>query len=137
MGLYLCVYRGEEELAGVDVGSYADWEAFRNEARALDKRRVFRRFGTLRVNVSPTLAWKPKAAAQLEKELADLGQELRRLPPRPPAEGTWQAEVARERGLQPRSLYDCYYDLEGEPLVDRLIALCRVAVETNEPILFQ
>ena len=49
MGLYLCVFRDDEELLGVDVGSYDDFERFRDAARALD-RRVFRRYGALRMH---------------------------------------------------------------------------------------
>lgn len=136
MGLYLCVFRGEEELAGVEVGSYEDFEAFRGEARAADGR-IFRRFGTLRLAVSPTSAWSPRDAARLAKELTVLAGELRAKPPRPFAEGSWQAELARERGLAPATRYDCYFDVDGEPLVDRLLALCRLSVAEREPILFQ
>lgn len=136
MGLYLCVFRGEEELAGVEVGSYDDFEAFRGEARAIDGR-IFRRFGTLRLAVSPTSAWSPRAAARLARELTVLAGELKRLPPRPLPEGSWQAELARERHLTPATRYDCYFDLDGEPLVERLLELCRVAVAEREPILFQ
>ncbi len=30
MGLYLCVFDEDEELDGIDVGSYADYNIFRN-----------------------------------------------------------------------------------------------------------
>lgn len=30
MGLYLCVFEGDDELDGVEVGSYADFGAFRS-----------------------------------------------------------------------------------------------------------
>lgn len=136
MGLYLCVFRGEEELDGMEVGSYDDFEQFRDAARALDGR-IFRRFGTLRVNVSPTTAWSSRDAGRLSRELTALGRELQRLPPRPFTPGTWQADVARERGLEPATLRDCFLDVEGEPLLDRLLALCRLSVETGQPILFQ
>lgn len=136
MGLYLCVFRGDEELDGVDVGSYDDFERFRNEARARDGR-VFRRYGTLRVHVSPTTHWSPRAAARLASELTALREVLRREPPRPFPPESWQAAVAAERGLAPASLADCFLDVDGEPLFDRMLQLCRVAVEAREPILFQ
>ncbi len=136
MGLYLCVFRDEEELDGVEVGSYDDFERFRDVARSVDGR-VFRRFGTLRTNVSPTTSWSPKAAARLATELTRLGEELRRMAPRPFPPGSWQAEVARERGLQPATHYDCFFDADGAPLVERLVGLCRVSVESRQPILFQ
>lgn len=136
MGLYLCVFRGEEELAAVEVGSYEDFEAFRDAARAID-RRVFRRFGTLRVNVAPTTHWSPRDARRLGAELGELRAALEKLPARPFPAGSWQAALAAELGLAPASLLDCFIDVDGAPLVDRLLALCRVAVESGQPILFQ
>ena len=136
MGLYLCVFRGDDELAGVDVGSYEDFERFRDAARALD-RRVFRRFGILRANVKPNTSWSRREAERLADELEVFGIELKKLPPHAFAPGSWQEAVAQELGLTPASLYDCFFDVDGEPLVDRLRALCRVAVEARERILFQ
>jgi hypothetical protein len=136
MSLYLCVFRGEEELDGVDVGSYEDFERLRDVARSIDGR-VFRRFGILRTNVSPTTAWRPRAAARLEAELRAFAQELRSRPPRPFPDGSWQARVAAARVTAPATLYDCFFDVEGRPLVERLLALCRLSIETRQPILFQ
>ncbi len=136
MSLYLCVFRDEEELDGVDVGSYDDFERLREFARSIDGR-IFRRFGTLRTNVSPTTSWSPRAAARLEAELATLADELRRRPPRPFPADSWQARVAAARGTAPGTLYDCFFDVEGRPLVERLVALCRLSVEARQPILFQ
>ncbi len=136
MSLYLCVFRDNHELAGVDAGSYEDFERFRDAARALDHR-LFRRFPTLRHNISPTLSWSPADAARLLRELTHLDEELRRLPPRPFPPGSWQERVARERGLAPESLRDCFIDVDGEPLIDELMGLCRVAIEARERILFQ
>jgi hypothetical protein len=136
MGLYLCVFRDDDELEGVEVGSYEDFERFRDAARALD-RRVFRRFGTLRANVKPNTAWGHREAARLAGELGVLREELKKLPPTPFPPGSWQEELAREHGLSPTSLYDCFFDVDGEPLVERLLELCRVSTETRQPILFQ
>lgn len=136
MGLYLCVFRDDEELYGIDVGAYEDWERFRGEARARDGR-IFRRFGTLRVHVSPTTHWSPRDAARLGGELARLREALKREPPRPLAPGSWQAELAAERGLAPATLADCFFDVDGVPLFDGLAELCRLAIETGQPILFQ
>jgi hypothetical protein len=136
MGLYLCVFRGDDELEGVEVGSYDDFERFREAARALD-RRMFRRFGTLRANIKPNTAWSRREAARLGRELARLGAELKKLPPRPFPPESWQEQIAAERRLAPTSLYDCFFDVDGEPLVERLLGLCRVSVEAREPILFQ
>ncbi len=136
MGLYLCVFRGDDELEGVDVGSYEDFERFREAARALDGR-VFRRFGTLRANIKPNTSWSRREVARLTEELGVLGAELRKQPPTPFEPGSWQAEIAAERGLAPASLHDCFFDVDGEPLVERLLGLCRVATASRLSILFQ
>ena len=136
MGLYLCVFRDDEEVFGVDVGSYDDWERFRGEARARDGR-VFRRYGTLRVHVSPTTHWSPRDASRLATELSRLREALQREPPRPFPPGSWQAELVAERGLVPVTLADCFFDVDGVSLFDGLSELCRLAVEARQPILFQ
>ena len=136
MGLYLCVFREDEELLGVDVGSYDDFERFRDAARARD-RRMFRRYGALRVNMSPTTHWSPREAARLAGELVHLREALRQAPAQPFPSGSWQAARAAELGLAPTSLAECFFDFDGGPLFDRLLELCRVAVEAREPILFQ
>ena len=136
MGLYLCVFRDDEEVFGVDVGSYDDWERFRGEARARDGR-IFRRYGTLRVHVSPTTHWSPRDAPRLAGELSRLREALRREPPRPFPPGSWQAALAAERALAPVTLADCFFDVDGVSLFDGLSELCRVAVEARQPILFQ
>ncbi len=136
MSLYLCVFRGNQELAGVDVGSYEDFNRLRDAARALDGK-IFRRFPTLRHNISPTHSWSPAEAARLARELDALDAELRKLPPTPFPAGSWQERVARERGIAPATLRDCFIDVDGEPLLDELLGLCRVAVEAGERILFQ
>jgi len=48
MGLYLCVFDGEEELDGVEVGFYADFGTFRNAVvRHLENGKAGSRFPTL------------------------------------------------------------------------------------------
>ncbi len=136
MGLYLCVFREDEELCGVEVGSYKDFEGFRDEARARD-RPVLRRYPTLLASVKANTVWSWREAGRLARELAELGEALSREPARPFTPGTWQEEVARARRLDARSLRECYIDVQGEPLVDGLLELCRISIEGRLPILFQ
>ena len=56
---------------------------------------------------------------------------------REPSRSRDAASRAAELGLAPASLAECFFDFDGLPLFDRLLALCRVAVEAREPILFQ
>src|SRR6266568_2433549 len=115
---------------------HATWQVRALAARARD-RRMFRRYGALRVNMSPTTHWSPREAARLAGELVHLREALRQAPAQPFPSGSWQAARAAELGLAPTSLAECFFDFDGGPLFDRLLELCRVAVEAREPILFQ
>jgi hypothetical protein len=49
-------------------------------------------------------------------------------------------KIASEPGpmrLTIGNLLETFFDVDGEPLLDRLIGLCRVASSRNLPILFQ
>ena len=57
--------------------------------------------------------------------------------PRLPLDGGWQAELTKSNGQTPNNLYDCFIDVDGSPLIDRLWRLCSLAMESGQPILFQ
>jgi hypothetical protein len=140
MGLYLCVFdRGgdDEELEGVDVGSYEDFGRLRSTvAQSLEPDGWATRFPVLMSHPDSDRQWSPQEAANLERELRTIAAELSRLPAQPMPPG-WQSDVAREVGIEPASLRDCFFDVDGEPLLDRLIELARTAVEADAPIWFQ
>jgi hypothetical protein len=140
MGLYLCVFDrdgDDEELEGVDVGSYQDFGRLRSTvAQSLEPDGWGTRFPVLMSHPDSDGQWSPQEAVALEGELHTIAAELSRLPPQPVPPG-WQAEVAGEFGLEPASLRDCFFDVDGEPLLDRLVELARTAVEAGAPILFQ
>jgi hypothetical protein len=62
----------------------------------------------------------------LEADLLTIAGEFARLPAVPFPQG-WQQTVAKQLGLQPESLLQCFIDVDGEPLVERLVGLCREA----------
>jgi hypothetical protein len=100
MGLYLAVFDGEEEVSGVQVGSYADFGAFRDTvAEHLERGDVGSRFPTLMLHSNCEGSWLPEQAPQLRDELANIGDAFRQLPPIPFQPGSWQSEVARLLGL--------------------------------------
>lgn len=49
----------------------------------------------------------------------------------------WKPEVAKMFGLRPANLYDCFFDVDGEPLLARLMGLAQLSIERDLPILFQ
>jgi len=138
MGLYLCVFDGDEELEGVEVGRYGDFGWFRDTVRdQLEGRVAGARFPTLMLHSDCDGSWSPSEAATLRKELQALSAALAKLPPVPLPADDWQTTIAAERSLAPKSLLDCFFDVDGEPLLTRLMGLCDVAIERRLPILFQ
>jgi hypothetical protein len=49
----------------------------------------------------------------------------------------WQTATARAFGIKPSNLAECFFDIDDEPLLERLIGLCERAIEHSLPILFQ
>jgi hypothetical protein len=80
--------------------------------------------------------WSPQEASRLEAELLTIAGEFARLPAVafPPG---WQQRLAKQLGLQPVSLLQCFIDVDGELLVDRLVGLCREAQRARRDIWFQ
>lgn len=136
MGLYLCVFDGDEELDGVEVGAYADFGRLRDVVAGVEDGPYGSRYPRLLLHSDSDGEWSAAECAELEVELRDISACLRKLPPRP-FEAEWQQEVARSFGLSPQSLYDCFIDVDGEPLLERLIGLCQLAQRRSVPILFQ
>jgi Immunity protein 70 len=139
MGLYLCVFAADgldEELEGVEVGYYDDFDRFRRAVNLLEPDGWGSRFPALMLHEDSDGSWSPDEATALEMELLTIATELEKLPPQGFAAG-WQADVARRLGLVPGSLRDCFIDVDGEPLIDRMVELARLAGQERLPILFQ
>ena len=137
MGLYLAIFAGDVELEGVEIGSYADFNAFREAiVTDLECNLAGRRFPTLILHSDCDGEWSPEQAASLLKELETISHELACLPPTVLPEG-WKAQVASSSNIKPQNLRECFFDIDGVPLLDRLIELARLSVRERLPILFQ
>jgi len=137
MGLYLAVFDDQEELDGVEVGKYEDFYVFRHAVTEdLENGSSGSRFPVLILHSDCDGEWSPSEAAALEKELEAIGEAFKRLPPIP-YNSEWKKDVSKLLGLQPRNLYECFFDVDGEPLIERLIGLARLSIERQLPILFQ
>jgi immunity protein 70 of polymorphic toxin system len=137
MGLYLCAFDGDEEVDGVEVGSYADFNFFRDAVvAAVENGKRGSRCPTLQNHHDSDGEWSPKEASSLIHELDLIGEELSR---KPPVEfnSDWKKLVATKQGLTPKNLLDCFFDVDGEPLVDRFRGLAETSVQKGIPILFQ
>ena len=137
MGLYLCVFDGEDELEGVEVGSYADFDFFRTTVtKLLEEGNAGSRFATLIIHSDSDGEWSFSEGEALRLELKAIADEFQRLPA-VQFPGEWQRQVGKSLGLKPASLYESFIDVDGEPLLDRLTGLCDVAIGRKRPILFQ
>jgi hypothetical protein len=137
MGLYLCVFDDHEEVEGVDVGSYADFGFFRDiVTNRLEADQPGSKYPTLILHSDCDGQWAEVECRALEKELQSIAQAFLDLPPAA-FNGEWQRRLAKSLGLKPTNLYQSFIDVDGEPLLERLIQLCRIAQQHGRPILFQ
>jgi hypothetical protein len=137
MGLYLCIFDGDEEVEGVEVGPYADFGKFRDcVVRELEGGNAGSKFPTLILHSDCDGEWSPTEAGKLETELVEISNEFRRRPSIP-ITSDWQKQVVKSFGSQINNLYDCFFDVDGEPLLERLVSLAELSQERNLPILFQ
>lgn len=137
MGLYLCVFKEDEEIEGVEVGSYADFNFFRDAVVAtVEKGQSGSVCPVLLTHNDCDGSWSAAEAAALLSELRVIEKVLN---DQPPVEfnSSWKKEVAKTFGIAQKSLLDCFFDVDGEPLVARLCELAEVSVGNGVPILFQ
>lgn len=138
MGLYLCIFdTADEEIDGVEVGTYADFGEFRDfVTRELESAKPGTRYPTLIRHSDSDGEWSVDDCEVLRRELADLAAALKA---RPPIEfvSVWQKGVAKEIGLKPQNAFESFVDVDGEFLIERLQCLVETAVTHRLPILFQ
>ena len=137
MGLYLAVFDGDDEVAGVEVGSYEDFGVLRDYvANVLEGGQAGSRFQTLMIHSDCDGEWSTYECRELLAELAAITAEMKSQPPVPFA-SDWQKKVAKSVGLTPSSAFESFIDVDGEFVLDRVQHLVRVAIERNLPIIFQ
>ncbi len=137
MGLYLCVFDGDEEIDGVEVGSYADFNAFRDFiVRQLEHGTPGYRFPTLIIHSDCDGEWTLEECEKLHVELGMVMMELKQQSPAP-LNSEWQARVVASIGLKAQNAFESFIDVAGEFLLERLIGLADVAIRRRMPILFQ
>lgn len=142
MGLYLCVFASrsndDDELEGVEVGSYDDFHLLRSTvADRLEGGVWASRFPVLMSHSDADGEWTPQEAEELGRELRTIREELAALPPTSFVDGSWQGAVATTLGMVPSSLAQCFIDVDGEQLLERLLELVDVSVESGCPVSFQ
>lgn len=137
MSLYLCVFDDDEELDGVEVGAYSEYGAFLDQIIATcEGGRAGTKYPLLTMHSDCDGEWTVDQCRELEVALTDIARRFRDLPPRE-FPSLAQSQVAKSTGFKPSNLAECFLDVDGEPLLDRLIDLTRTAQRVGRPILFQ
>lgn len=137
MGLYLCVFDEENELEGVEVGSYADFNFFRDAVTAtVEKGNAGSVCEVLNTHSDSDGEWTSEDARRLLAELAQIKEMMQQYPPIE-FNSEWKKETSRILGITPKTLLECFFDIDGEPLVDRLEQLAQISMASGKPILFQ
>lgn len=137
MGLYLCIFNNDEELESVEIGFYSDFNFLRDTVVATVENS---RFGT----VCPVFVmhsdsdgeWSHEQSEQLLKELYIIEEKFTSLPP-VDFNSEWKRAVAKECGISTKCLLDCFFDINGEPLIERLKGLAELSIKNRLPIYFQ
>lgn len=133
MGLYLCVFTEdqEDELGACDVGHYSDFGCFRDTiARHMNAAH----FPVLMTHSDCDGEWPVEQLPALVEELETIAAKFRALPPEEP-EGAFEHTAEYRAGA--KSLYDCFHEVNGEPLLEALIRLCKQGISSHRPITFQ
>jgi len=137
MGLYLCIFADADEIAGVEVGPYADYNFLRNYlVRELEGGKLGARFPTFILHSDCDGEWSVEECKQLAGELNVISDELS-CRPSPGFPSEWQQAVAKSIGLAPSNALESFIDVDGELLIERMRGLVDVALKKQLPILFQ
>jgi hypothetical protein len=129
MSLYLAIFRSDDddtEIDGFELGGYDDFAAFREAVhRHLEDGEWGCRYPILMNHEDARGVWTADEASALEGELLDIREAFRQLQA-PDADG--QTTI---------SLHESFVDVDGAPLLDRLIDLARLSRSEIAPIWFQ
>ena len=138
MGLYLVVFADDttdEELLGVEVGTYADFDTFRSAiSDALGEQASS--YPTLLAHPDSGTPWSPADAHRLVEELEQLAEVLAARPAHRHEAGSWQPRAMEVTGLRPRTLWESFVDVDGEVLLTQITRLAALAVGTGRPVEF-
>lgn len=137
MGLYLCIFDCDDDLDGVDVGPYADFNALRDYVvRELEGGQAGSRFPTFILHSDSDGEWSVADCEKLQNELGEIAKALKGRPATSFV-SDWQKSAAKSLGLLPQNAFESFIDVDGEFLIERLQSLAGGALKRGLPILFQ
>jgi len=137
MGLYLCAFAEEDEIEGIDVGSYSEYGRFVETIVAiLENAERGSKYPLITLHSDCDGEWSAKDLDTLQANLVEIREAFRKLPAFA-IEERWQKQIAKTHGLKQDNLSDCFFDVDGEPLIDRLLDLIQKAKASEVAVLFQ
>jgi hypothetical protein len=137
VGLYLCSFDEDEEIDGVEVGHYADFNGLRDYiVRELEGGQGGSKFPTLILHSDCDGEWSVSEEPVLIGELSQIIETMKARNP-VPFVSEWQAQVARNVGLKPTNAFESFVDVDGQFVLGRILGLAKTALERRCPILFQ
>jgi len=137
MGLYLCIFDGNKDVAGVDVGPYADYNALRDYITGeLEAGKPGSKFPTFVLHSDCDGEWSVVQCEMLNCELSAIATALKQQPAIMFV-SDWQKLVAKSVGINPQNAFESFIDADGEFLLERLQSLVASALERRLPIQFQ
>jgi hypothetical protein len=130
VSLYLCVFAGEQEMEGVEVGPYSDYNALREYiVRELEGGVAGSLFPVFILHSDCDGEWSVEDCRKLYLELPAIGAAMKA---RPPA-----SRGGSGTAIHPHNAFESFVDVDGQFLLDRLFDLVEVALQKGRPILFQ
>ena len=137
MGLYLCIFENDQDVDGVEIGPYADFNALRDYVvREFERGTAGSRFPTLILHSDCDGEWAVGDCEKLRDELSQIASLMKGFP-RVGFVSDWQKAVAKSIGLEPQNAFESFIDVDGEFLVGRLQLLVDNALKRKLPISFQ
>jgi hypothetical protein len=137
MGLYLAIFNDNEEIEGVEIGLYSDFNYMRDVVvNELEDGQAGSKYPILNLHSDCDGIWTVEDAIKLEKELKDICSAFVKLSS-VEFNSDWQRNVAKSLGLVPKNLLECFIDVDGELLLERFISLSEISQQKGLPILFQ
>ena len=137
MSLYLAVFLDGNDVAGLDLGAYADFNALRDYVgRELESGAPGSRFPTFMLHSDCEGEWTVPDCVHLIAEIRTIAAEMKTRPA-VAFPSDWQEAVAHVLALEPRSAFESFLEVDGEFLLERLGELAEAARSLSQPILFQ
>jgi len=131
MSLYLTIFDGDDEITGWVFGHYSDFGFFRDK---INEKFSAKQFPTLMNHSDCDGEWLASDLPKLKDELQLIANQFKKLPPESLQKAFEHTSEFRKNAL---TLYDCFYNVDGENVFEALIALCGEGIRLNKPILFQ